>query len=156
MIDPPTQHPAVTPAQRCSALRARAQTAVDGDPKPREVLLEPAHDFEAQRRDFTVLARRQSAQYRLARMHDEMTAAGLRDLADEIAQVLIVLLVEAAELRVSIRSGSDADAQLHAHRHAHRGAHRSDAFGHTLGCAHEASAEGAGRHALARTAAIEI
>ena len=82
-------------------------------------------------------------------MHDEHRAAGLRNRIDEAHQEFI-------GVRRGVRHRLDADATLHRNRNLHGRAHRADAFGDQRRLGHQARAEPAALHAIARAAAIEI
>ena len=110
----------------------------------REVALQPVHHLVAQRRDLAVLLRAQPAQPGLAGMDDEGVAAGLGDGADEGDQLLIAVAVV------------DADARLDGDRHVAGGAHRRDAGGDGRRLGHQAGAEAAGLHPVARAADIHV
>jgi hypothetical protein len=133
---------------RVSQLRVhrlvRLEAAVDGDGQVREILLEPCRDLVAQRRDLAVFLRAQALQPGVARMHGEHAAACFGHGAHEVAHEAVVF------------APSDADAVLHRHRHIHRVRHGLHAVGHQARLVHQAGAESAALHALARAAAVQI
>ena len=77
-------------------------------------------------------------------MHDEDLAARVGQRADEIAHEVVALATV------------DADAVLDRHRQIDRIAHRLDAVGHQCRLGHQAGAERALLHPLARAAAVEV
>ncbi len=99
-------------------LRQRLDTAVDEDFQLREILLQLIGVVILQRRDLAIFLGTQALEDGIAGMHDEGLAAGLGNLADEIAHEVIGLHV------------IDADAVLHGHVDGHRILHGFDAIGH--------------------------
>jgi len=110
----------------------------------REIAGEPAYHVVAQRWHLAVLLRRQPLQHRVACVHDEHVASGLRHRPDEIAHERVIL------------DGVEADAVLDRHRQRHRVTHRAHAVGDERGLGHQARAEAAGLHALGRAAAVQV
>src|ERR1700752_4854418 len=55
-------------------LRPRLDAAVDDDPELRKLALQPVDVIVLERRDLAVLLRRESLQYRVARVDDERAA----------------------------------------------------------------------------------
>jgi len=97
-----------------------------------------------QRRHLAILLGTESVEPRVAGMHDEDAAAGVMQRADKIANHCVRLVA------------SEADPVLDRDRHRHGIAYRPHAVGdqHRLG--HQACAEGAALHALARAAAVQV
>ena len=77
-------------------------------------------------------------------MDDEGAATGIGHRADEIAHEAVVLDM------------IDADAVLHRHGLRHRVGDRTHALRDQVGLGHQAGAEGAALHALARAADVEV
>ena len=110
-----------------------------------KVALQAVHDVVAQRRQLAVLLRAEALQPGVAGVDDEdLAAARVGDGADEIAHEVVAL------------EPVDADAVLHRHRQRHRVAHRLDAVGDQRRLGHQAGAERAALHPLARAAAVEV
>src|SRR5207237_8809966 len=138
------EHDAIDVLQVLRNLRARGNAAVDDDLELREVALELINVVILERRDLAVLLGREPLQPGVARVHVVRAATRLRPRADEVTHEAIVLdLVE-------------ADAVLHRHRHWHGLADRPHAARDELRLRHQAGAEGAALHALARAADVEI
>ena len=110
----------------------------------RQLRLEPIDQAVIERRDVAVLARRQTLEPGLARVHDQFIGAGrnhrLRQRAQRHFRILIV----------------DADAALDRHGNAHRALHCRNALGNQRGLRHQAGAEAALLDAIRRAADIEI
>ena len=77
-------------------------------------------------------------------MHDEHLTARIGERADEIAHEIVVL------------RAVDADAVLDRDGYADGVLHRFHAVGHEAGLGHQAGAEGAPLHPLARTTAVQV
>src|SRR5260370_1819040 len=91
-------------------------------------------------------------------MHDGDLAAAIAQVAHEVPQRFEIALIELrhAALHFPLRGAHHADAHFDRDRHAHRRAH----CGHTLrnprALEHQAGAEAATHHAVARTTAAEV
>ncbi len=121
-----------------------ADAAIDHDGKSRMGGLEPIDAPVVERGDVAILARRQTVEPGLARMHDERRDPGRFDGARErLERLLRILLV-------------DADAALDSDRHLDPALHGGDAFAHEAGLSHQAGAEAALLHAVGGTADIQI
>ena len=122
----------------------RNEPAVQYHGQVRPIALQPVHVGVVQRRYLPILLRRQAAQDRGARMHHEGVDACIDHRGREFGEEGIVVAC------------IDADAALHGHRQLHRIAHPPHAIGHQLGPQHEAGAERAAAHAIARAADIQV
>src|SRR5262245_43550512 len=118
--------------------------AIEDDRKPRMRGLEPVDATVVERRNLTVLARREPLEPGLARVHDERVDARALDRGGERLQRLLGIL------RV------DADAALDGHRHAYPCLHCSDAVANQRRLGHQAGAEAPFLHAVRRAADIEV
>ena len=87
------QHHAVELGRRAHRLGRVGQAAVEHEYGIRKIALQPRDHVVAQRRDFPVVAGRQALEHRVARMGDEDAAAGVVDLADEVADECIRVVV---------------------------------------------------------------
>ncbi|CCC99889.1 protein of unknown function (plasmid) [Azospirillum baldaniorum] len=121
-----------------------ADAAVDGDGELRVFLLQPVHEVVAQRRDVPVLLGAEPFQPRLAGVHDEVGAAGGGHGADELVE------------RRPFLHLVDGDPRLHGDGDRHRLAHGADQAGDQIGLGHQAGAEAARLHAVARAADVQV
>src|SRR5450830_476539 len=138
------QHDAVDVLQMRVDLRHRLDAAIDEDFQRGEIALELIRVVILERRDFAVFLRAQALQDRVAGMHDERLAAGLGNLADEVAHEVIRLDVV------------DADAMLDGNINRHRIAHGLHAIGHQRRFGHQAGTERALLHPFGRATAIQV
>ena len=139
----PEHHP-VDVLQLRMGLARRVQAAVEHDAQIGEIALERMREFVAQRRNLPVLLRTQPREPGVSGVHDERPRASLGDGTDEIAHETVVL------------DPVDADPVLDGYRNRHGVAHRAHAVAHERGLGHQAGAEGAALHALARAAAVQV
>src|SRR5436190_18500003 len=136
------EHDAVDLAPLAFNLRTGGDAAVDDDLELREFALQPIDVVVLERRYLAVLLRRQSLEDRIARVDDEGAAAGFSDRADEIAHEVVFLDLV------------DADAMLDRHRDCHFRSYAGHTRRDQLRLRHQAGAESAALHALARAADV--
>ena len=120
------------------------QPAVEHEPQTGEIGLQAPHHRIAQGRHLAVVLGREPLQPRIAGMHDEDLRTAARHLADEVAHEVVGLVA------------AQTDAVLDGDRDADRIAHRGHAIAHQRGLGHQAGAEGAALHPLARAAAVQV
>ena len=137
-------HHAVHMLQVNGDLLVGGHTAVQANGQVWEIPFQLIDHLVAQRRNLPVFLRAQALQPGVARMHDEHPASGFADLADEITDETIAF------------DAVDANAVLHRHRDVHRIHHGLHAVGHQRRLGHQAGAERAALHPLARAAAVQI
>ncbi len=99
------------PAGHCAAVRRPPLTPTA---QLREITLEPLHHLEAQRRHLAILARREPAEHRFARVHDEMPAARAHDRGREGAAAAHSHSLRTRPAAARAPARHHADAHLHA------------------------------------------
>jgi hypothetical protein len=144
-----TEHRTVGMREMRGRLLQRGDAAVDDHRQLRAFALERIRPFVAQRRHLAVLLWRQALEPGIARVHDEHSAAGLRDRVDEGAEDFIVFVVV------------DSEPTLHRDRHRflkrRNGIdHRRHAVGDQPRLTHQARTEAPGLDTVGGTADVEV
>src|SRR2546422_6202425 len=118
--------------------------AVDHDSELRKVLLEPIDVVVLEWRNLAVLLRREALQDGIARVHDEGLAARRGDRGDKVPEKGVIL------------DPVDAGSVLHRDRNADLPPDSRDALRDQRRLGHQAGAESAFLHPLARAADVEV
>src|SRR2546430_8889858 len=127
-----------------SDLLPGGDAAVDHDSELRKVLLEPIDVVVLEWRNLAVLLRREALQDGIARVDDEGSAAGRGDCGDEVPEKSVIL------------DPVDAGSMLHRDRNADFPPDYRDALRDQRRLGHQAGAESALLHPLARAADVEV
>src|SRR6266850_1745317 len=122
----------------------RADAAVDHDSELRKVLLQPIDVLVLERRNLAVLFRREALEDGIARVDDEGPAAGRGDRGDKVPEKGVIL------------DPVDAGSMLHRDRNADFAPDSRDALRDQRRLGHQAGAESALLHPLARAADVEV
>ena len=140
----PAHHHPIHVGQLALAGGRILEAAIELDQQLGAFRLKPMHQVPAQRRDGAVLFRIQAFQPGLSGMHREAASAAGGHRVHEVEEMVIGIELV------------DADAVLHRHRQGGGRRHGLHAAGHPLRFGHQASAETALLHLLARTANVEV
>src|SRR5258708_31494027 len=138
------QHDAVDKAEMVFGLGKACDAAIDDDAHSRQRGLEPIYPVVVERREVTILLRRQSIEPGLAGVDDQRIRAGGDDAARQRIQRDFRILVV------------DADPAFDGHRNADRALHGVDTGGDQCRLRHQAGAKPAILHAIRWTADIEV
>src|SRR5215469_3595 len=144
LIGGTSHHHAIEAPQVLQRLIDVRDAAIEHDAKTGMRGFEPVDASVIEWRDVAILARRETVEPGLARVHDQRGDAGLLDRTDERLECLLRILIV------------DADTALDRDRQLYRAGHGGDAVANEGGLRHQTGAEAAHLHTIRGTTDIEV